>query len=198
MIIPHASVGLDKRGPISELFKSRGVRNFGGAVDYIWRLPFDRNKRHGDWKLVLDERCGTCSTKHAVLMAVAEEQAIPARLRLGAFEMTAENTPGIRPVLEKFGFPAVPELYCVLEVGGREVDVARPLDDVKVPRKRMMIQFWPISIEGVGHRKRQLHRDLIKQWLEGGNQPNLTVESVWKIREACIKAMVTDVGAMED
>jgi hypothetical protein len=54
---------------------------------------------------VLNERRGPCSTKHALLKALADEQGLPIRLMLGIYEMNARNTPGIGRVLEEHHMP---------------------------------------------------------------------------------------------
>jgi len=77
---------------------------------------------------VLNERKGTCSTKHALLKALAGEQGLPIRLMLGIYEMNVRNTPGIRLVLEKHHLPCMPEAHCYLFDQGKRIDVTRNLD----------------------------------------------------------------------
>ncbi|MGI6128050.1 MAG: hypothetical protein ACOYEF_14125 [Planifilum sp.] len=47
------------------------------AAAYIRRLPYGCNTDRGDFRRVLREGKGTCSTKHALLVRLAQEQGIP-------------------------------------------------------------------------------------------------------------------------
>lgn len=71
------------RGEISREFLDRGLADMAVAVEYVRRLPYGRNTNRGDFRLVLREMKGTCSTKHALLACLAQEQGIPLQLTLG-------------------------------------------------------------------------------------------------------------------
>jgi hypothetical protein len=55
-------------------------------------LPYGRNSDHSDWRLVLGEGRGTCSTKHALLADLARENRRHVALMLGIYEMDEDNT----------------------------------------------------------------------------------------------------------
>ena len=93
------------RGPVSAAFLGLRIDDFRGAARYVRDLPYGRNAATSNMLAVLNERKGTCSTKHALLKALAGEQALPIRLMLGIYEMNVRNTPGIRPVLEEYHLP---------------------------------------------------------------------------------------------
>ena len=57
------------------------------------KWPYGRNVATSDMLAVLNERKGTCGTKHALLKSLATERALPIRLMLGIYEMNARNTP---------------------------------------------------------------------------------------------------------
>src|SRR5690606_40077218 len=65
------------RGEISREFRSRGLTDMASAAAYIRRLPYGCNTDRGDFRRVLREGKGTCSTKHALLVRLAQEQGIP-------------------------------------------------------------------------------------------------------------------------
>lgn len=88
-----------------------------------------------DWRLVLEERCGTCSAKHALLTELASENDRPVSLVLGIYEMDEINSPGVGPVLQRYGLRCVPEAHCRLVYEGTRVDLthdvrmAQPIED---------------------------------------------------------------------
>ena len=61
---------------------------------------------------VLTEGCGTCSSKHALLAGLAAAQRLPVALMLGIYLMNERNTPGIGPVLARYGLAEIPEAHC--------------------------------------------------------------------------------------
>src|SRR6516164_5202386 len=79
------------RGPVSAAFLRLRIHDFRSAGQYIRDLPYGRNAAVSDMLAVLNERKGTCSTKHALLKALAGEQALPIRLMLGIYEMNAQH-----------------------------------------------------------------------------------------------------------
>jgi hypothetical protein len=60
---------------------------------------------------VLEEGCGTCTTKHATLTELAREQRIDVQLVLGIYEMNERNTPGVGRVLGAYGLSCIPEAH---------------------------------------------------------------------------------------
>ena len=93
------------RGPISAAFLRLRIHDFRSAGQYVRDLSFGRNAATSDLLAVLNEGKGTCSTKHALLKALASQQGLPIRLVLGIYEMNARNTPGIGHVLEQHHLP---------------------------------------------------------------------------------------------
>jgi len=113
-------------GEVSAAFRARGCHTFRDAAGLLWNLPYGRNADRADYRLVLVEGRGTCSTKHALLAALAIEQRIAIELRLGIYQMTDANTPGVGRVLERAGLPSIPEAHCWLRHLGVDVDVTMP------------------------------------------------------------------------
>ena len=110
--LPNFEFNFD--GNASRDFLSLGLSNFHAAVEYVWRLPYGRNSDRADFNLVLKEKRGTCSTKHALLAQTAFEQNFPVDLMLGIYEMNAENTNGIGAILDEAGVQSLPEAHCFL------------------------------------------------------------------------------------
>src|SRR5215471_3157718 len=111
------------RGPVSAAFLGLGIDDFRRAGQYVRDLPYGRNAATSDLLAALNERKGTCSTKHALLKALASEQGLPIRLMLGIYEMNARNTPGVGQVLEEHHLPCIPEAHCYLVHQDRRIDV---------------------------------------------------------------------------
>jgi hypothetical protein len=157
-----------------------GNRDFHAAARYVRQLPYGRNENRSDYGLVLAERRGTCSTKHALLAALAREHGRPVELRLGIYEMDADNTPGVGPVLSRHGLDSLPEAHCYLAYGGARVDLTRaqhtePVED--------FLYEETIEPEGIGAYKVDTHRRFVREW---ALQRDLDFEQVWRIREECI------------
>src|SRR5215813_13450772 len=104
----------DKAGEVSAEFLIRVVADFQAAGRYLYQLPYGRNTNRADYRLVLVENRGTCSTKHALLAELAREQGLPVVLTLGIYEMHERNTPGVGVVLDRYGLLYIPEAHCYL------------------------------------------------------------------------------------
>ncbi len=58
-------IPLQPAGQIVADFIARGITDFRAAGRYLHHLPYGRNADRSDFRLVLPEGRGTCSTKHA-------------------------------------------------------------------------------------------------------------------------------------
>src|SRR5277367_627326 len=103
------AVALEPFGEISSAFIEAGILDYRAAARFISRLPYGRNAIVNDPLIVMRERRGTCSTKHAVLRRLAIEQALDVALVLGIYNMHERNTPGVGPILKKYGLSSLPE-----------------------------------------------------------------------------------------
>jgi hypothetical protein len=88
-------VSLQSAGPLSAAIMARGSTDFRAAGRYVQGLPYGRTADRADFRAVLRAGKGTCSTKHALLAALAHEQNLPVVLTLGIYDMHARNTPGV-------------------------------------------------------------------------------------------------------
>jgi hypothetical protein len=71
-------VAIQPVGPLSAEIIARGIPDFRAAGRYLQGLPYGRTVDRADFRAVLREGKGTCSTKHALLAALAQEQDLPA------------------------------------------------------------------------------------------------------------------------
>ncbi len=178
---------LAPRGPASESFLRAHCDSYRIAAKYLHELPYGRNSDRADYWLVLPERRGTCSTKHALLAALAREQGLPVSQVIGIYDMTESNTPGVGRVLSAHGLASIPEAHCYLRYAGQRVDITR--SDVS-PRSPIagFHEEWTIAPHEIGARKLALHQQYLREWLAAAGLA-LSFDELWRIREECILAL---------
>ena len=177
----------DAAGEVSGEFRALGIDDYQAAARFIHQLPYGRNADRANFRLVLPERRGTCSTKHALLAALALEQRLPVHLTLGIYEMTERNTPGVGTVLSKHGLAFVPEAHCYLTYNGVRIDVTRDAVSPAEPITRFLHEET-ITPAQIGDYKVSMHRGWIRDWVARA-MPHRNWEEIWKIREECIAAL---------
>lgn len=114
--LPNAD--LHPHSPIMQAFLDCTISNFHSACHYIHQLPYGRTSERAHWWLVLKEQQGACSSKHALLKALADELHLPIRLMIGIYAMDETNTQGVGAVLAEHQLQAIPEAHCYLEHAG--------------------------------------------------------------------------------
>lgn len=195
-ILPDIS--LVGAGPITEAFRARGMSSFRAAARHVWCLSYGRTSAHADLRLVLAEGRGTCSSKHALLAAlVYEERLEDIELVLGIYEMTEANTPGVDEVLAARGLDALPEAHCWLRYRGVDIDLTMPPGSPSFDgRERRFLHQEAIPPEAaVGAYKAEIHRGVLARWLTSKGRLDLTLNDVWRVREACIAALAAASNA---
>jgi hypothetical protein len=185
-----------RAGGVTEAFRERGCRTIRDAASLVWMLPYGRNTDRADYRLVLNEGRGTCSTKHALLAALAIEQAIAITLRLGIYEMTEANTPGVGPLLDGVGLGAIPEAHCWLRYCGVDIDLTMPPDRTGAAA-RTFLHEETIAPDQIGAYKAQLHERFLVRWLARQKRVDLDLADAWRIREACIAALSAGTATSE-
>jgi hypothetical protein len=174
---------------VTEDFLSAGITDFRKAARYVRNLPYGRNSDRSDFRLVLREGRGTCSTKHALLAQLAKEQGIDVALTLGIYEMSERNTPGVGHVLDKYGLLYIPEAHCYLTYRGTRIDITRAKRNPAEPIARFLYEEI-IDPEDIGKYKVDLHKRFLWDWVTKSDVAgDLIPEEVWAIREECIAAL---------
>lgn len=174
---------LDASRPLGAKFAALGIRDYHGAARYVRSLPYGRNSDRSDWRLVLDEGRGTCSTKHALLAELARENGRRVALVLGVYEMDGANTPGVGAVLKRDGLRRVPEAHCYLVYEGARVDLTRQGGGGQLQR---FLHEEEIEPPQIGEYKVAAHKRFVRRWAE---ERGLDLEHVWRAREECIAAL---------
>jgi len=181
---------LEPAGLVTAEITARGVTDFRAAGRYLQTLPYGRTANRADFSAVLCEGRGTCSTKHALLAALAREQQLAVVLTLGIYEMHERNTPGVGAVLAEYDLASIPEAHCYLTYEGTRIDVTRSGADPTEPIARFLHEE-AIVPEQIGDYKVALHRQFMRTWVNDnpGSVRGRSFEDVWRIREACIAAL---------
>ena len=170
---------------LSLLFRDSGVSDFCGAADFICKLPYRRNENKYDVTSVFTDQCGTCSTKHAVLQLLAEENGqAEVKLMLGIFKMNAMHMPKIGKTLERYGLTYIPEAHNYLRIAGAIADYTwvHTIDFSKD-----LLTEQEIRADQITAYKVKFHRDFLQDWLERNSHIPYSLEVLWAIREQCIR-----------
>jgi hypothetical protein len=140
---------------------------------------------------VLTEGRGTCSTKHALLTALATEQHLPPVLMLGIYLMNERNTPGVDHVLARHGLAEIPEAHCYLMYDGVRIDITRDIT-LRTEAIAALLFEEQIAPSQVGLYKVKVHQDFLRNWLRTTDlAKSWTFDELWRIREECIGALGT-------
>jgi hypothetical protein len=177
---------LDQSTETGASFIAHRAATFHDAVRLVWRLPYGRNADRADWRRVLAEGRGTCSTKHALLAALAGEHGVAVDLVVGIYEMREANTPGVGAVLARHGIDALPEAHCYLRRRGTRLDVTRCDAHAAEPIAGFIAEHV-IAPEGIGDEKLSIHRAAMDEWMRD-RLPGWTADALWRVREECIAA----------
>jgi hypothetical protein len=175
---------------VSTAFLSLAKADLRAAGQHVCVLPYGRNGHPDDPLAVLTELRGTCSTKHALLRRLAIEQGIDLVLVLGIYQMTERNTPGVGSVLQRHGLKTLPEAHCYLRVGDQRIDVTRQRARTGLEPISHFLHEEEIDPSQTTLYKIGVHQSFLKQWItERRGLGQLSLASIWAIREECIAAL---------
>jgi len=176
---------IERKSELTIQFCELGCNSYHDACEYVWKLPYGRTSESSNWKLVLTENTGTCSTKHAVLKTLADEMDLNIELKLGIYPMNESNTPGVGSILAASNLESIPEAHCYLSYNGNRVDLTRFGPEAEMPISEFLYER-SIDPNDIGKGKRQLHKQhMLDQF---GSE---VAERIWNIREQCINALST-------
>lgn len=177
---------LDSDFSISELFRQNGVHTFSDAMSFVKNLPYGRNSNREDLTLVLTEAKGTCSSKHALLKYLADENLQPEiKLMLGIFKMNGENTPKVKSILDKYDLKYIPEAHNYLKIQGKIYDCTTQ-NSSEINFVNDLLEETEIQPADVSDFKIKFHKDFLRNWIA---DKSICLDEIWKIRESCIKSL---------
>ncbi len=177
-----------KSGAVSESFIAIGINTFQQASKWVSDLDYRRNQNKDNKLVLFEEQCGTCSTKHAILKRLADENRNNSlRLILGIFTMNSKNTPSIKNVLNKYDLKYIPEAHNYLRNHNHILDFTGiGVNETKFELD--LLEEIDISPDQITDFKVQYHKDYLSHWIEINKIP-YTLDELWEIREECIAAL---------
>jgi hypothetical protein len=177
---------LNSERELTSLVREKGIKTMNELLTYVKKIPYGRNSSRINFSQVITEERGTCSSKHAFVKAVAEENNFEdIRLILCLYKMTERNTPGIGSELSKNEIKYIPEAHCYIKIDNTKLDLTNENSNLTNIEPDILEETEILPIQ-VGDYKVNYHKDYIKDWLFKNNL-EYTFEEVWKIRELCIK-----------
>lgn len=177
---------IESLAEISQEFLKKEISTFSGATHFVANLDYGRNANKGDLKTVFADNCGTCSTKHALLKKLANENGFnEIKLFLGIFKMNSKNTIEISQTLKKNKLEFIPEAHNYLKFENQIFDFTKP-DSKASDFENDLILEIEILPEQIANYKIEFHRKYLKDWLTKNQEIKFDLEDIWKIREECI------------
>jgi thiol-disulfide isomerase/thioredoxin len=173
-------------GEISNEFLARKIYNFNEATHFVANLDYGRNVNKDDLKTVFLDNCGTCSTKHALLKKLADENGFnQIKLILGIFKMNSKNTIEISKTLNKNNLEYIPEAHNYLKFENKIFDFtknnSKPSDF-----ESDLIEEIEMLPNQISNYKVELHKNHLQNWLNRNEEIKFNLNEIWKIREQCI------------
>lgn len=188
ILFSYREISLNANDATTQKLKAVGLLNWNDFLEYVRRLPYGRNSHRSEPTLCINEQKGTCSTKHALIKYVAEENGIPGiDLVLGIYKMHSGNTPGVEKVLNHYGIEYIPEAHCYVRWNQRYFDATTLHADIHRIRQEVLLEEI-IQAEQVDVYKPQWHQAYLRQWILEQGIP-FSFEQIWRIREECISAI---------
>ena len=178
---------LQPLGEISEKFLAKGIMNFAQASIWVRTLQYRRNKDKENLLTIFTDNGGTCSTKHALLKRLAEENHFEGlTLRLGIFRMNVQNTPAVAHTLQRNRLAYLPEAHNYLRFAGKVVDCTMK-PEAALDFESDILEEIVISTTQITEYKIAYHQDYLAKWLLANPDIPYTLEELWQVREQCIQ-----------
>lgn len=176
---------LNSKDELTLLIKDNGINTWNMLTKFIRHLPYGRNSNRRDSSLVIKEKKGTCSSKHAFLKKVANLNNLPdVKLILGLYKMNSTNTPKIGNVLSHNKIEFLPEAHCYLNINGERIDYTSNNSDFNRIKNDILIE-QEIEPHQVAEYKVQYHKAFLKTWIKEQNI-SFNFNEIWGFREQCI------------
>jgi thiol-disulfide isomerase/thioredoxin len=176
-------------GEISKEFLKMNITNFQEASQFIASLPYGRNLDKNNLKTIFSDNCGTCSTKHATLKKLAEENEFEGlKLMLGIFKMNSQYNPVINETLTKNNLEFIPEAHNYLKFENEILDFTKSNSNASdfVDSLLLEVEILPNQISNY---KVEFHKEFLKNWLTENPKLEFDIEKLWNVREKCIEEL---------
>ncbi len=173
----------------SRAFRELGVHTFSEACEYIQQLPYGRNANRHDFLLTLSEGKGTCSSKHAILAYLADENGQKdVELIVGIFLMSVETHPKLTDFFSDKLYDSIPEAHCYLRYNGERIDYTDSSNALQRIAPKI-VREQRAEPQQLVEWKPMIHKHYMEGWLKRNPHIELTVEELWKEREVAIEIL---------
>lgn len=180
---------LSSGGAISDHLISKKILTFYDALRYISNLPYSRSKLKYPKNIIKDEK-GTCSTKHAFIKELADENNIRSiDLCMCIYPMMESNTPGVGGILDRFKLDYILEAHVYITYDDIRYDFTFP-DKKELSWESDILMETSIDVDQIGDYKVNYHKNVLKEWIERDGL-DFSLSDIWQIRESCIRALQT-------
>lgn len=185
-MLPIDNFLINAKSPRCVAVRSYGIYDFRSLCEHIRSLPYGRITTADEPLRVLEERKGTCSSKHQLLASIAHDCGQDRiQLVVGIYAMSEDNTPGIKTALQTAGLSCIPEAHCYLKVGDHRADFTGLAAGRSSPFSSLFEEY-AVSPDRLGQMKIKLHKQFIDHW---AREKRISENEVWATREACITAL---------
>jgi len=176
---------LTSKDKLTAVIKKSGITTWNELIEFTKKLPYGRNSNRTELGLVISEKKGTCSSKHALLKKVADLNKIDnVKLFLGIYRMNQRNTPNIGNALTKNSIDYIPEAHCYLKIHSEKVDITSSQSGFSEIETDIITEL-EIQPEQIAEFKVQYHKEFLKNWLVE-SKIDKSFSEIWEIREKCI------------
>ena len=175
--------------PLGAELAKLGISHFRPLAEMVWSFRYGRNMNAESTIAVIREKCGTCSSKHRFLAAVAKENRTNVYLILSLYIMNEENTPGVGVVLDEYGLESIPEAHCYLRHNNQDFDLTVPPGESRAQVEREYLNVRIVDPDELTFIKKNYHKSYIAEWVGKIRGGKFTADEIWRIREQCIAAL---------
>lgn len=176
---------LNSKDELTKSIKDSGIKTWNKLIEFVKKLPYERHTNPTDFGLVISEKKGSCSSKHALLKKVAELNNIDnIKLILGIYRMNRFNTPKIGNALSDSALDDMPEAHCYLKIDGKSRDFTSSQSNFKKTENDLITEV-EIVPEQVVEFKVDYHKQYLKHWISKHHM-NQSFSEIWEISEKCI------------
>ncbi len=174
-----------KDRPIATELRLYKVSNIEQAINCIKLLPYGRNLHRSGYLDILQEQKGTCSSKHAFIKSLIDEQEILGwDLILSLYRMNSRNTPKVKEVLDHYNIDYIPEAHTYLKCGEHRFDLTFADSSFEKIKDDILLEL-AIEPSMIVDFKVDYHKNYLHDWLLN-EKLNFTFDEIWSIREQCI------------
>lgn len=172
-------------GKVSKQFLEKKLETFHNSINYVYQLKYVPPSEPFNFHLVLEEEKGTCSTKHALLVSLANELKLPIQLGLGIYPITPLRFPMIKDILKKFSIPYIPESHNFMVINNTYLDITFPgactiLSPADILHEEIIVP------EQITSYKANMHKEYLNKWFKENNF-SFTLEDFYEARRLCIE-----------